>query len=455
MKNLIKYMFMSAAMIVSLSACHDNDTIINLEGNTNIESIKISGETGLIDNYAHTISVEMPVGTDLTSLKVDEIKLSDGASCDYPAGLVFNGTMPRSIHVVNGDVSTDYSLSVTHDNVEFYSFTVNGLYAGRIDNIARTISVFVPLTTDVTEMSVTYTVNNQTTVTPSSGTMVDFTEPVEFKAIHRSAEVIYTVSVIKNDMSQAPKAFVGFASTVEGLGNESKAACRWMLENIPNSTFLSLQDVLDGKVKLDDYTMVWAHFDFTEDWPSVLWDSRELFSGYWQRGGSILASRDGARYINDVWCIALDQQSPNNRFGGTDYQTLDYDLGFTVKGHEDHAIFTGLVPDENNRILMKSAGCGSSNRTLQWMADWDPYFTITGWREKTGGVELASSQDYNENCVTIAEFPAREVVKGMISGKVIVIGTPAFEWHDPNNAENPYEGNLIQFTNNVINYLCQ
>lgn len=456
MKKILKYYIISAALALGFSSCNDdNTTTLNLEGDTKIMSIKISGEEGEIDNVNHIIAVELPVNIDLSSLTLDDIKLSEGATCDYTKGMEFNGTMPRSIHVVNGSVSTDYALNIKHDNVEFLSFELNGLYSGNIDNLQRTITVFVPLATDVTEMVATFSVNNGTTVSPISGTLLDFSQPVEFKANHRSASVVYTVTVVKNNMSQEPKAFVGFASSVEGLGDESKAACRWMLENVPNSTFLSLQDVLDGKVKLDDYAMVWAHFDFTEDWPSVLWDSREIFSGYWQRGGAILASRDGARYINDVWCIALDQQSPNNRFGGTEYEILDYDLGFSITGHEDHPIYTDMTPDSNGRLILKAQGCSFTNRTLQWMVDWEPYFNMTGWQEKTGAVSLASSHDFNENCVTIAEFPSREVVKGFMSGKVIVIGTPAFEWHDPKNAENPYKENLIQFTNNTINYLCQ
>lgn len=454
MKKEFKYMFMVSALALSMASCHDDNTTINLEGDTKIVAIRISGEPGSIDNTAHSVSVEMPVGTDLSSLRVDEITLSDGATCDYPAGMVFNGTVGRNIHVQNGDVSTDYSLTVKHDDVEFITFSINGM-SGRIDNVNRTISVFVPLATDVTQMSATFTVNDGTVVTPGPGAVLDFSEPVEFTAVHRSAEIVYTVTVVKNSMSQEPKAFVGFASSVEELGDEAKAACRWMLENVPNSTFVPLQSVLEGSVKLDDYMMVWAHFDFTEEWPSVLWDSRELFSGYWQRGGSILASRDGARYINDVWLIALDQQSPNNRFGGEGYETLSSNLGFTITGHEDHPIFTDIETDDENRILMKASGCATSNRTLQWSVDWDPYFSMSGWEERTGAKALASGNDYNENHVTIAEFEPREVVKGMLSGKVLVVGTPAFEWHDPNNAENPYEGNLVQFTNNVITYLCE
>lgn len=454
MKNLIKYISISACMLVAFTSCNDDDKTLNLDGDTKILSIKINGETGVVDNSALTVDVEMPLSADLTNLKVDEITLSNGATCDYPVGTVFNATMPRSIHVTNGDVSSDYSLNVKFDNVEFTSFELNGLYSGKIDNSERTVIVFVPLTTDVTEMVATFTVNNGTVVSPISGTMLDFTEPVVFTATHRSATVDYTVTVVKNDMSQDPKAFVGNASSIDGLGPEAKAACQWMLENVPNSSFVPLQKVLEGSAKLDDYKMVWAHFDFTEDWPSVLWDSREIFAGYWQRGGAILASRDGARYINDVWCIALDQQPPNDRFGGREYEPLTFDLGLTITGHEDHPIFSELERD-GDRIILKGAGAQYSNRTLQWVVDREPYFSLAGWEEKSGAKAVASSNEYNANVVTIAEFEPREVVKGMMSGKVLVVGTPAFEWYDPANAANPYQDNFIKFTNNMINYLCQ
>ena len=307
---------------------------------------------------------------------------------------------------------------------------------------------------DVTAMQATFTVNGGTTVTPESGTLLDFSQPVTFTATQRTAVIEYTVTVVQDDMSQAPKAFIGNASAIEGLGDEAKAACRWMLENVPNTRYISIQDIIDGRVRLDDFTMIWCHFDWT-DWPGQLWDSRDLFNSYWLHGGSILASRDGARYINDVWRIARDQQSPNNMFGGDSYETLTANLGFTITGHETHPIYEGISHDDDNRIILLSKGCSNTNRTLQWGVDWDPYGSMSGWEERTGAKALASGHDYDFNRVTIAEFEPYEALKGFTSGRVITIGTPAYEWYDRNGVDNPYRQNIVRLTKNTINYLCQ
>lgn len=444
-----------ATMILCLQSCdNDNTSDLLLNGQTRIEAITVSGFEGVIDQTANVISVNVSTDVNLSDLSIDAITLSEGASCDYPVGTKFDGTVPRAIKVVNGNVFNTYTVSVKHDNVEFLTFTLNGKYAGTIDNFARTIQCFVPMDADVTALQVSFTVNEGTTVTPESGTLLNFSQPIKFVATQRSATIEYTVTVIQDDMSQEPKAFIGNASSVDGLGEEAKAACRWMLENVPNTRFISIQDIIDGRVKLDDFKMVWCHFDWT-DWPGQLWDSRDFFNSYWLRGGTILASRDGARYINDVWRIARDQQSPNNMFGGESYETLTDNLGFTISGHESHPLYEGISPDENGRIILLSKGCSNTNRTLQWGVDWDPYGSMSGWEERTGAKALASGHDYDINRVTIAEFEPYEALKGFTSGRVITIGTPAYEWYDRNNAENPYRENMIQLTKNAINYLCQ
>ncbi|MDE6467931.1 MAG: DUF4960 domain-containing protein, partial [Muribaculaceae bacterium] len=300
MKSIFNYMAVALMATIALvfQACDDdNASDLRLDGDTRIESITISGFEGVIDQTAKVIAVNVSTDVDLTALRVDAITLSAGATVDYPTGTVFDGSVPRSIKVVNGDVYSQYTISVKHDNVEFLTFMLNGQYAGTIDNMARTIQCFVPKDADVTAMQVVFTVNEGTTVTPESGSLLDFTNPVKFTATQRTAVFDYTVTVVQDDMSQAPKAFIGNVSTVDGLGAEAKAACEWMLENVPNTRYVSIQDIIDGRVKLQDFKMVWCHFDWT-DWPGQLWDSRDLFNGYWLRGGAILASRDGARYIN-------------------------------------------------------------------------------------------------------------------------------------------------------------
>lgn len=448
------YTLMVFAAALLLWACDDNRSDLRLDGDTRIESITVAGFAGVVDNDGHTVAVNVSTDVDLTDLTVDAITLSAGATCDYPVGTRFDGTVPRAIRVVNGDVTDTYTMSVKHDNVEFLTFVLDGKYTATIDNVARTIQCFVPKNADITAMQAVYTVNEGAEVTPASGSVIDFSEPVIFTATLRTARVEYTVTVVQDDMSQEPKAFIGNTATLEGLGDEAKAACRWMLENVPNTRYVSIQDIIDGRVRLDDFKMIWCHFDWT-DWPSQLWDSRDQFNSYWLHGGNILASRDGARYINDVWRIARDQQSPNNMYGGDSYETLTDNLGFNIKGHESHPLYEGIPVEADGRILLLSAGCSNSNRTLQWGVDWDPYGSMAGWEERTGAKALASGNDYDINRVTIAEFEPYEVLKGFSSGRVITIGTPAYEWYDRNGATNPYRENMVTMTKNAINYLCE
>lgn len=452
--NTIYILLMTALAFAFQSCDGDNTSDLSLGGNTRIESIVVNGFEGVIDHTSKTVAVNVSTDVNLAELSIDAISLSEGASCDYPVGTKFDGTVPRSIKVINGNVFSEYTLSVKHDNVEFLTFVLNGRYSGSIDNVSRKIQCFVPYDADITAMQVAFTVNEGTTVTPESGSLLDFTQPVKFTATQRTAVVEYTVTVIQDDMPQEPKAFIGNASALEGLGDEAKAACRWMLENVPNTRYVSIQDIIDGRVKLDDFKMVWCHFDWL-DWPGQLWDSRDLFNSYWLRGGAMLASRDGARYINDVWRIARDQQSPNNMFGADNSETLTDDLGFTITGHESHPIYDGLPVDADGRILLLSKGCSNTNRTLQWGVDWDPYGSMSGWEERTGAKALASGHDYDVNRVTIAEFEPYEALKGFTSGRVITIGTPAYEWYERNGVENPYRENMIKLTKNAINYLCQ
>ena len=458
MKTILKniYLVLSAIIAVAMATACDDDSNsgLMLEGDTRVESIVVSGYHGTVNHEARTISVNVPVDVNLSSLKVDAISLSPGATCDLPQGSTFNGLVPRAIKVLNGSVTASYTLTVKHDNVEFLSFTVNNEYAGTIDNVARTILVFVPVDADVTAMQVSFVVTDGTSVEPASGSLLDFSSPVVFTATLRSAVVRYTVTVVRDEMSQAPKAFIGNAASVDLLGDEARTACRWMLDNVPNSRYVAITDLIGGAVKLDDFKMIWCHFDWT-DWPGQLWDSRDIFNGYWLRGGAILASRDGARYINDVWRIARDQQSPNNMFGGDTSETLSDDLGFTITGHESHPIYDGIATDGSDRIILLAKGCSNTNRTLQWGVDWEPYGSMAGWEERTGAKALASGHDYDINRVTIAEFEPYEALKGYQSGRVVTIGTPSYEWYDRNGTDNPYRENMVKLTKNTINYLCQ
>lgn len=458
MKTIISKIFclsMLLGAIFCMASCSDdNRSSLQLDGSTMVRAFRIGGYDGVIDNKAKTIEVGVPVDADVTAMEVNSIELEPGAYASISAGELLNCTVSHSIRITNGDVFTDYTLSVKHDDAQVISASLNGKYHASINNDERTLIFFVPLDEDVTSMSLQYVLSEGATGSPKSGSVLDFSDIVMLTVTYRTAVIPYTITVIKDEMSQAPKAFVGNAASVAELSPEARAAAAWMMNNVPNSVFVPLQKVLDNEVKLSDYTLVWAHLDFT-DWPGIMWDTRDIFNDYYLKGGNILATRDGARYINDVWRIALDQQSPNNMFGGETYETLEADLGIAISGHEGHPIYDGLETDADGRILLMSKGCQNSNRTLQWVVDWDAYGSMEIWEQKTGAKALASGNFFDPNVVTIAEFEPKEILLGYTAGRVITIGTPGFEWYGNGGAPNLYEANIIQLTKNAINYLCK
>lgn len=458
MKTTINKIYLLSLMLLGLfmlPACKDSDdSSLMLDGGTMVHSFKIGGYDGVIDNKQKTITVGVPVDVDLSALTVDAIELAPGATSSIRVGEVLNCNITHSMRITNGSVYTDYTLSVKHDDAEVVSATLNNKYQATVDNGARSIIFFVPLEEDVTSMTLQYVLSEGASGSPESGSLLDFSEEVTLTVTYRTASIDYTITVIKDDMSQEPKAFIGPAASMAELGDEARTAAEWMMANVPNCTYVSIQDVLNGSVKLGDFKMVWAHLDFT-DWPGIMWDSRDLFNDYYIKGGNILATRDGARYINDVWRITLDQRSPNNMFGGEGYETLADDLGFTITGNENHPLYANIPVDGNGRILLSGKGCSNSNRTLQWCVDWDEYGSMEAWMQKTGGTAIGSTNNYDSNIVTVAEFLPRDILSGYSSGTVITIGTPGFEWFNASGVPNPYRENMIQLTKNAINYLCK
>ncbi|MGN0229150.1 MAG: DUF4960 domain-containing protein, partial [Muribaculaceae bacterium] len=281
MKTIAQYLFIFLTLFVVdtvLTGCdNDNPSNLSIDGSTKILSMQVGGYDAEIDNNNKTIFVGVPVDCDITNLEITGLTLETNAIADMNVGDRVNFSMPRSIKVTNGDVYTNYTITVKHDNVEVVSASLNNTYAGTIDNVARTIMFFVPIDADVTAMSLYVTLNDGASMIPESGSVLDFTNPVEVTTTYRTANIVYTIIVVKDEMSQEPKAFVGNADDVESLGNEAKAAAKWMIANVPNVTFVSVRSIIDGTVKLSDFKMIWCHLDFT-DWPSVMWDSRDYFN---------------------------------------------------------------------------------------------------------------------------------------------------------------------------------
>lgn len=464
MKTLINniYMMLLAALVFSVAGCSDDDdaSSLALTGDAWITSFRIEGDNNFIieqDNQAKTIKVHVTEDTDITRL-TPVFTLSEGAVASIESGKPVNFTMPLVVKVTNGNVFLNYTISVETDKPQIIRFMI-GEYAGRINEADKTILVSVLEEVDVTALSPIVTVPEGASVSPLSGTTLDFTTPKEYTVTNRLNVATYTVTVEKVK-SVEPMAFVGLATTLAELPEEEKAAATWMLENFPGARYVSYNEIKDGNVTLTpaNFRMVWFH-DSNDGWPGLNWDTKEKVRDYYANGGNLLLTGECLKYIGDRWMIPADGKGPNNTFPDSkpDY-TTEAVGGFIIgAGHEAHPVFEGLTMEEGASVRLMDAGYRCTNRTLRWfVGSWSDYKSAGNWREATGGVDLgyAGTEGDDKEGIVIAEFTPRTAV-GKTTGRAICIGTPFYDWYDENHSGNPYQSNVTKLTENAIDYLSK
>lgn len=458
MKHIFRFCLM-ALVWVTVGCSDDNDSGLNLGSEVAITSFSLNGIEGKIDQVNETIVVQVMEGTDVTSM-TPQYTLTEGAVADLPAGRPVDFTLPVSVKVVNGDVYRSYTVSVITGSASLGSFVINGMYEGVIDHQAKTVTVYVPGSVNVSELTAVYTAG-EATVTPASGLVLDFTQPVDYEVTFGGKTEIYKVIVIP--MSGTAYAFVGTAGTVAELDSpEEKAAAEWMLQNIEGAEYISFDDVKSGKADLSQFAVVWWHWhvdNYNNDvaLPAAAEADIPFFRSYYEAGGNLLLTRYATRYLASLE-IPLDKRAPNNCWGGNEStpEIAGSPWGISFKGHEDHPIFSNLqTADRSDVAYLFDAGYAVTNSTAQWfIVDWGGYGSLWGWENQTGGVALARSDgeaDNDNGPVVIAEFPSRNN-----SGKVIAIGSGAYDWYgNGTTTQGNYRSNLTTLTKNAIEYLSE
>lgn len=195
-----------------------------------VVSFELPGQLGTaqIDTESTTILVEMPVGTEVTSL-APKIDISEGATidpgsdvdADFSAPVVYQVTAEDGVTSRRWTVTVTFALSQEADIVAFTmggelrsafsSLTSNNV---TIDPDQLAVMVEVSFGTDVTSLVPNIEVSAGATVDPASGLANDFTTPVEYtvKAQDGMTSKVWTVTV--EVLASTATDITGF--TVEG-----------------------------------------------------------------------------------------------------------------------------------------------------------------------------------------------------------------------------------------------
>lgn len=465
MNTKIINIFCALCIVCGLWSCSDdNVSDLQLSGDCMVESIALDNYEGIINLASRSIVVRLPEVYETSAMQVTKLSISNGASCNVKQGETLNLDAAKVLKVKNGDVFLNWTLSVLHDEARITSFVINDIYQGTIDQTAKTITVYVPGSIGLTSLVPTIVYSQNASITPASGVAQDFTNPVTYTVKNNSAEATYTVKVIAIDK---PKAlFIGEPSSMNDLDPEAKAACQWMLGNVPGTLYASFADVEANTVDLSECKVIWWHYhfnggvdghdQFVAKAPYALSAVNQLRQ-YYENGGAFFLTRYATNLPSFIGATGDDEWTTPNNCWGQDEDGAELCGGpwsFRIfDGMNNHPMWQGLVQGDNSQeVYCTDTGYHITNSTAQYHigTDWGGYDNHAAWETRTGGKILGVGGD---GAVVAWEYPAKDG-----KGGIICIGSGCYDWYsytyEPGYTEK-FHKNIEIMTQNAFNHLMK
>ena len=460
MKKLLKNWQLLSLLIILASiffGCETrNEDGLITDVSVNVNSFAVNDVAGTIDNAAGTISVELPYGTAVNAI-TPSISLADGAVASPAPGTAVDFSQPVTYRIKNGNIYKDYTVTVKTQN-PIKSFTINGV-AATVNSIAKTITLVLPDNTNLTALTPQIVVASGVSITPASGSTIDFSNDVKFTVSSSNLTEVYTAKV--TTPNSGPKiAFIGTAASKNLITNPDElAASAWLFSEFPSAVYISFADIAAG-TSLEGIDVMWWHYDSAKELPDSALNTTVInrIKNYLNKGGNILLTTFASQYV-DALGIVPSGKGPNNVFGDflpNGFVDSGNDWGMSFKGHETHPVFEGLETYETGKAYLLQKGTYRLNHTGWWfLPEWGGYGNGEGWRSQTGGINLASEAWDNtlDGRVCIAEWASTTGNKNCV-----VISMGAYDWYNetsngtPSQA-NAYLNNIKLLTKNSLNYL--
>ncbi len=462
MKKYYSLALMFFACCLIWVACSEDRESLNLSADVTIHEFAIKNSQGEIDNKSMKIKVILPPKTDVSAL-IPSIKIAGGATITPAAEVAQNFSNTVEYKVINGNLYNTYKVSVEVLSAKITKFVLNGKYNGTIDQVNNKINVTVPTTVDITKMIPTIEYTEGAVISPAESKMQDFTLPFVYTLTFMNETFEYEVNVIQSDHAYA---FLGTSETIDGLLNgDERTAAEWMLQNVPNSRYVSLESLKDGSASLTDFTAVWFHYEQTNTLPAIATNKvvTNVIKDFYDNGGDILLSGTACLYTGSLG-ITPSAYVPNNAFGSfgdaDQVNAPGETWGIAITGCESHSIYKDLAIDNTTQPWSVVWFIG---KEISWRRNigcpWDlvsPYKQDwADWSAKTGGTPLASF-NWDNDC---NEKVAISVFEGVDGGKgsAVCIGAPSYDWYyeKENTSANSYYSNIEKLTLNIFEYLSK
>lgn len=185
MKRLFRIGMALLAAMLFMNACdvEKEPYIQGEEDEKSILSFKVDGADSFIDEESRVVRLDFEAGTDVSHL-TPTIMVSTYATIEPESGVAQDFTNPvyYTVTAMNGTTAQYMVEAVVHDadnEKSILSFTIDGV-EGDINETAKIVTLTMPEDTDVTQLVPTIEVSEGATISPASGEVQDFTDPVTY-----------------------------------------------------------------------------------------------------------------------------------------------------------------------------------------------------------------------------------------------------------------------------------
>ncbi len=199
--KIIASLAMVCLIIVGIVSC-ETDDFAEIPATPYISQFSITSPvnaTASIDEEAKTIEITVPQNTDLSGVVVD-FTTSEGATVDpLPGSTVDFSAGHVNFHVSKGFKTVNYKVSVNKaeaPRLTGFRILEPVQESGAVNQTLRKVFAQVPIGTDLSAITVEFDTTEGATVTPESGSVLDFSEgPVEVSVNYFGSTITYEVSV--------------------------------------------------------------------------------------------------------------------------------------------------------------------------------------------------------------------------------------------------------------------
>lgn len=201
MKGLLRIGAALLAIMLGMNACdvEKEPYIAGADNEKFLLKFEIDNVVGTIDEDAKVVVLDFPAGTDVSHL-TPTILVSTYATVEPESGVAqdFSNPVYYTVTAMNGTTAQYEVTAVVHDaenEKSILSFTINDV-EGEINEVAKTVTLVMPVGTDVTSLVPTIEVSEGATINPASGEAQDFTRPVTYTVTAQNGTTSdYTVMV--------------------------------------------------------------------------------------------------------------------------------------------------------------------------------------------------------------------------------------------------------------------